>query len=77
MNQIVQVNLLKNPAHNPETINQDIEYVANKLDVSPDEIMLYLNQENRSFKDYKNQQMIYDFGAKLMRQLGLERGGKR
>jgi hypothetical protein len=69
--------LLKKPAYNPETIEDDIEYIANKLDITTQGLMGYFNAPNKTYKDYKNQQFIYDLGAKLLRAIGLEKGGKR
>lgn len=69
--------LLKKPAYDPETIEDDIEYIANKLDITTSELMGYFNAPNKTYKDYKNQQLIYDFGAKVLRGIGLEKGGKR
>ncbi|NVK44048.1 MAG: N-acetyl sugar amidotransferase [Oceanospirillaceae bacterium] len=68
---------LKTPAYDPQTIDEDFEYVANKLGVTVDELKAYFNGPNKTFKDYKNQQFLYDFGAKIMRALRLEKGGKR
>lgn len=68
---------LKTPAYDPETINDDLEYIANKLRISVEELKGYLNAPNKTYRDYKNQQSIYDAGAKVMRALGMERGGKR
>ena len=71
------LNKLKKPAYDPETINDDIEYVANKLDISVDELMGYFYAPNKTYKNYKNQQSLYDIGAKILRIAGIERGGKR
>lgn len=68
---------LKKPAYDPETIHEDIEYIANKLDITIDELMEYHKEKNKTYRDYKNQQFIYDIGAKVMRVFGLEKGGKR
>ena len=68
---------LKSPAYDPETIDADFEFIANKLGISVDELRGYLNAPNKTYKDYKNQQSIYDMGAKVMRALGMEKGGKR
>lgn len=68
---------LKKPAYDPETIAQDIEYVATKLGVSAEELMAYKNAPNKTYRDYKSQQAIYDIGEKVMKKLGLEKGGKR
>lgn len=68
---------LKKPAYDPETIKQDFEFVANKLDISVEELQSYLDAPNKTYKDYKSQESIYNIGARVMRLVGLERGGKR
>tara|TARA_B100001029_G_C15044759_1_gene446288 strand:+ start:613 stop:1743 length:1131 start_codon:yes stop_codon:yes gene_type:complete len=68
---------LKEPAYDPEVLDEDIEFVCNKLEITKSELLSYLNSKNKSYKDYKNQAWIYDIGSKAMRVLGLERGGKR
>lgn len=69
--------LLQKPSYDPETIDDDIEYIANKLDITTSELMEYFNAPNKSYSDYKNQQFIYDIGAKVLRAFSLEKGGKR
>ncbi len=68
---------LKFPAYDTETIQQDFEYIATKLDISVKELQSYMDAPNKTYKDYKSQENIYNIGAKLMRILGLEKGGKR
>ena len=69
--------LLKKPAYDPESIEDDIEFIANKLEITTDELMGYFNLPKKTYKDYKNQQFLYDLGAKVLRLLGIEKGGKR
>ena len=68
---------LKNSSYDIENLDHDIEYIANKLDISVNQLNNYFNSPNKTYKDYKNQQFIYDIGAKFMRILGIEKGGKR
>ena len=68
---------LKHPAYDPKTINQDFEYIATKLGISKEELQSYMDAPNKTYEDYKSQQNIYNLGAKVMRLLGLEKGGKR
>lgn len=68
---------LKTPAYDPETIHQDFEYVATKLGISVQELQSYMDAPNKTYKDYKSQENIYNLGAKFMRLIGLEKGGKR
>ena len=68
---------LKSPAFDELNIKHDFEYIATKLGISTDELQSYLDAPKRTFRDYKSQQWLYDVGAKAMRFLGLEKGGKR
>lgn len=68
---------LKHPPYDEATISQEFEYVANKLGISIEELEGYLNAPIKTYKDYKSQANIYAIGAKVMRLLGLELGGKR
>ena len=69
--------LLSVPAYDPTTIDQDFEFVATKLGISIKELQVYFNEPNKSYKDYRTQESIYNIGAKVLRALGLELGGKR
>ena len=31
----------------------------------------------KTYKDYKSQKYIYDIGAKILKKIGIEKGGKR
>jgi hypothetical protein len=68
---------LEKPAYDPETIKQDFEYIATKLGISVNELQGYMDAPNKTYKDYKSQEGIYNIGAKVMRLLGKEKGGKR
>ena len=68
---------LKAPSYDHETIQQDFEYVATKLGISKKELQSYMDAPNKTYADYKSQESIYKIGAKVMRILGLEKGGKR
>lgn len=71
------VERLKEPALDEQTAKQEFKYVADKLQISVEELTTYLELPNKTFRDYKNQYWIYEFGAWGMRKLGLELGGKR
>jgi len=68
---------LEVPAYDPETINEEFEYIANKLEISVDELRHYHQLPKKSFRDYKNQEWLFDLGAKVMKWMGLERAIKR
>ena len=68
---------LKELPYDKSTIKNDIEYISNKLSISIDELQSYMDMPKKTYKDYKSQELIYNFGAGAMRILGLEKGGKR
>lgn len=68
---------LKQPSFDEETAAKEFEYVSNKLDITVEELQQYLDMPKKTYKDYKSQESLYKLGAKVMRLLGLERGGKR
>ncbi|HHI92132.1 MAG TPA: N-acetyl sugar amidotransferase [Gammaproteobacteria bacterium] len=77
MNREEALEALKKPAYDEEEIIRDFEYIATKIGITVDELQGYMDGPNKSYKDYKNQMWIYDLGAKVMRVLGKEKGGKR
>lgn len=68
---------LKSPALDAESVTRECAFVANKLGISVDELMSYMNSPNKNFRDYRSQSWLYELGAKTMRALRLEIGGKR
>ena len=68
---------LKSPAYDPNTIKDDFEYIATKLGIEIEELQKYMDQPNRKNSEFKSQESIYSIGAKVMRMVGLEKGGKR
>jgi len=52
---------------------QEFEYVANKLDLTVQELRHIFNGENKTYRDYKNKKNIIGLGTKVMRVLGLEK----
>ena len=55
---------LNKPNYNKETIKHDFEYIATKLGITIDELQIYMDAPNKSYKDYKNQMWIYNFWSK-------------
>jgi N-acetyl sugar amidotransferase len=68
---------LKIPALDDSTVRHEFEYVANKLEISTTELQGYLEAPNKTYRDYRSQEALYMIGAKVMKVLGLELGGKR
>lgn len=61
------------PAYTDESIAQDFEYVATKLDLSVDQLREIMAGANKSYRDYANSMGFIDLGTKAMRLLGLQR----
>lgn len=68
---------LKSPAISDDDAKHDFEYIATKLDISVEELQKYFDQPNKTYKDYKNQQSLFDLGAKVLKYIGVERSIKR
>jgi N-acetyl sugar amidotransferase len=68
---------LKQLPYDEATVGHDLEYVANKLGVSVDDLQSYMDLPKKTYRDYRSQRQIYDWGAKVMKTLGVEVGGKR
>ena len=68
---------LKRPAYDPATIDEDFEYIATKLGISVKELRGYHEMPLKTYKDYKNQEWLFDLGAKTLKALGVERAVKR
>jgi N-acetyl sugar amidotransferase len=71
------VEILKKPSFNEDTIQEDFNYVASKLDVSVEELSSYFYLPFKTYRDYRSQEYIFEIGARIMKLLGLEVGGKR
>jgi N-acetyl sugar amidotransferase len=56
-----------------EDMKKEFEYVANKLDLTVEELQKIYEGENKTFHDYKNKIKLISLGAKVMRKLGLEK----
>lgn len=68
---------LKQPAYNPETIEEDFNFIATKLRISREELQGYFTMHKKFYWDYKNRQNIFRLGAKVMNLMGLEKVKKR
>ncbi len=64
---------LNSPELDEQTLKNEFKYVANKLGLEEEELLELFNGENRTFRDYKNNRTLIQFGAKVMQVLGLEK----
>ena len=68
---------LKKPAYNKDHINDEFNYIAKKIGINSNELKKYFNMPKKFYWDYKNQERIFNFGAKVLQKLGLEKAIKR
>ncbi|WP_418637375.1 N-acetyl sugar amidotransferase [Winogradskyella sp.] len=68
---------LKKPAYNPSTIDDEFNYIATKLGITSDELKSYFTMPKKYYWDYKNQEKIFNLGAKILQKIGLEKAIKR
>lgn len=64
---------ISKPEIDEQTMNQDFEYVAKKLDLSIEEFQKIFEGKNKTYRDYKNYMSLISFGSKMMQLLGLEK----
>ena len=77
MTRVEALTKLEKPAYDPETIDEDFAYIASKLGISVEELRGYHQMPLKTYKDYKNQEWMFDLGAKVLKLLGVERSVKR
>ena len=68
---------LEKPAYDPSTIDQEFEYIATKLGITVDELRGYFTMPKKFYWDYKNQESLFNAGAKVLKAIGLETSIKR
>lgn len=68
---------LKEPPYKDMNIEEEYEFISNKLGISTEELKIYHDMPLKSYKDYKNTIWMFNLGAKLLKNLGVERAIKR
>lgn len=68
---------LKVPAYDPETIDDEFAYIAKKLGIGVEELRHYQTMPLKTYRDYRNQEALFNIGAKVLRAVGIERSIKR
>lgn len=64
---------ISKPEMDEKFLNQEFEYVANKLGLSLEELQDIFHGPNRTFSEYKNKIDMIKIGARLMKILGIEK----
>ncbi len=64
---------LKTPPCDEKNIAADFAYIAKKLRISVEELEGYLNAPNRTHRDYKSQEWLFQTGTRILNALGVEK----
>lgn len=64
---------ISQPELSDEFLQREFEYIANKLDLTPDELQAIFEGKNKTYKNYKSKIEIIKLGAKMMQKLKIEK----
>ena len=64
---------ISKPELSEEFLNKEFDYIADKLDLTRNELEEIFYGKNKTFNDYKNKIKLIGLGAKIMQLLGLEK----
>lgn len=64
---------ISKPEMDEHFMRQEFRYVANKLDLTEDELQAIFEGPNKTYRDYKNKKWLIGLGATVMQKLGLEK----
>jgi N-acetyl sugar amidotransferase len=67
------LNRIKKPELSEEFLKQEFKYIADKLDLTVDELQKLFDGKNKTFHDYKTKIKVIKLGAKILTYLGLEK----
>ena len=77
MTRVEALKKLEKPAYDPETIEDEFNYIATKLKITPDELRGYFTMPKKYYWDYRNRKTLFNIGAKVLKAIGVERSIKR
>jgi N-acetyl sugar amidotransferase len=64
---------ISRPELDEKVLEQEFEFVAQKLGLTIQELRDYFNGENKSYMDYKNKSKLITLGTRIMQFLGIEK----
>jgi hypothetical protein len=73
MTRDIALERISKPELDEHILNQEFEYVANKLDLSVNELKIIFDGKNKSYRDYNNKKYLINVGTHAMKYLGLEK----
>lgn len=73
MSREAAVQRISRPELEEQFLQSEFEYVANKLDLTVDQLQEIFEGENKTFHSYRNKRFLIGIGSRVMSALGLER----
>lgn len=64
---------ISRPEMSEHFLEQEFEYVANKLGLDTTELQELFDMSKKTYRDYRNKRWIINLGANILRRLGLEK----
>lgn len=61
------------PELDEQFLQREFEYVANKLDLSVEQLQEIFEGKNTTFHSYRNKRFLIGIGSRVMSAMGLER----
>tara|TARA_Y100001968_G_C19450434_1_gene768167 strand:- start:56 stop:1198 length:1143 start_codon:yes stop_codon:yes gene_type:complete len=71
------LSILEEPPLDKDTIRNEFEFIARKLDISIKELQRFLHMPKKFYWDYPNQNLIFNMGGKFLKKFGSEFAIKR
>ena len=69
--------ILNEPPLDKDTIRNEFEFIARKLDISIKELEGFFNMPKKFYWDYPNQNQIFKIGGEILKRFGSEFAIKR
>jgi hypothetical protein len=73
MNREDAIEALKTPPYDEKIAMQDMEYIAEKLDISKDDFLELMSKPNKTYRDYKNSAWILKTAIRFAMLVGKEK----
>jgi N-acetyl sugar amidotransferase len=64
---------ISKPELTEDILKKEFDYIAQKLDLSLEELQKLFDGKNKTYQHYKNKKIFIDLGSNIMRMLGLEK----
>lgn len=64
---------ISKPAYDKDTIMQDFDYIAKKLEISVNELHDLMVGENKTYRDYKSRMRLIKIGTKILTWIGVQK----